>query len=94
MRAPRRPYPLLKGLLDRAVALLALLLLSPLLLLLALLIRWRLGAPVLFRQERPGYRGHPFGLLKFRTMTDARDRSGRLRSDAERITPLGRFLRA
>lgn len=83
-----------KALADRSAALLALLLLAPLLLLVALLVRWRLGEPVLFRQQRPGYRERPFWLLKFRTMTDRRDASGHLLPDAERLTPLGRWLRA
>ena len=88
------PYRYRKALADRAAALLALLLLAPLLVAVALLVRWRLGAPVLFRQQRPGYRGRPFWLLKFRTMTNRRDASGHLLPDAERLTPLGRWLRA
>ena len=87
-------YRHLKALADRLAALLALLLLSPLLVVVVLLVRWRLGAPVLFRQQRPGYRGRPFWLLKFRTMTNARDGSGSLLPDAQRLTPLGRWLRA
>lgn len=87
-------YAVFKGLADRVAALLALLLLSPLLVVVVLLVRWRLGAPVLFRQQRPGYRGRPFWLLKFRTMTNARDGSGALLPDAQRLTPLGRWLRA
>jgi lipopolysaccharide/colanic/teichoic acid biosynthesis glycosyltransferase len=83
-----------KSLADRCTGLLGLLLLSPLLILLALLVRWQLGAPLLFRQQRPGYHGRPFWLLKFRTMSNARDTSGSLLSDAERLTPLGRWLRA
>lgn len=79
---------------DLIVASLALLFLSPFLLILTLLTRWRLGAPVLFRQERPGRHGQPFTLLKFRTMTDARDETGALRPDAERLVPFGRFLRS
>jgi lipopolysaccharide/colanic/teichoic acid biosynthesis glycosyltransferase len=63
-------YGLLKSCADRVVALLALLLLSQLLVFVALLVRWHLGAPVLFRQQRPGYLGRPFWLLKFRTMTN------------------------
>lgn len=78
---------------DPLTALLLLLLLSPLLLLLWALIRLRLGAPVLFRQERPGKDGRPFAILKFRTMTDARDADGALRPDAERLTALGAWLR-
>jgi len=70
-----------------------LLLLAPLLLLLALAVRIRLGSPVLFRQLRPGRFGQPFRMVKFRTMTDARDANGQLLSDAERLTPLGCVLR-
>jgi lipopolysaccharide/colanic/teichoic acid biosynthesis glycosyltransferase len=83
-----------KRLLDLALALLALVVLAPLYALLAALVRRTLGAPVLFRQQRPGYRGQPFTLVKFRTMTEARDAQGNLLPDAERLTPLGRFLRS
>ena len=89
-----RLYLAFKGLADGFAALLALLLLSPLLVVVALLVRWRLGAPVFFRQQRPGYRGCPFWLLKFRTMTNALDASGALLPDAQRLTPFGRRLRA
>jgi lipopolysaccharide/colanic/teichoic acid biosynthesis glycosyltransferase len=82
-----------KRALDLALTLPALLLLSPLMLLVAALVRWRLGAPVLFRQERPGRGGKPFAMVKFRTMTDARDAQGHLLHDTQRITPLGRWLR-
>lgn len=64
------------------------------LLVLAALIRSRFGNPVFFKQTRPGLGGAPFELVKFRTMTDERDAEGRLLPDAERLTPLGRFLRA
>ena len=67
---------------------------SPFLAVLALLVRSRLGSPVLFIQERPGKAGQPFRMMKFRTMTDARDPSGALLSDAERLTPFGRWLRS
>jgi sugar transferase EpsL len=66
----------------------------PLMGVLAVLVRWRMGAPVWFRQTRPGLGGKPFQLLKFRTMTDARDAGGRLLPDAERLTAFGRWLRA
>ncbi|RFC50368.1 MAG: sugar transferase EpsL [Verrucomicrobia bacterium] len=75
-------------------ALLGLILLSPVLLVVALLIRIKLGAPVLFPQPRPGKNGRGFTLWKFRTMTSARDAAGRLRPDGERLNELGRFLRA
>jgi len=58
------------------------------------LVRVKLGAPILFRQKRPGLHGKPFLMFKFRTMTDARDKRGNLLSDAERLTPFGRFLRS
>ncbi|HYZ26483.1 MAG TPA: sugar transferase [Geminicoccaceae bacterium] len=67
--------------------------LAPILLPIALLVWRSLGAPVLFRQVRPGLHGRPFELLKFRTMTDARDATGALRPDAERLTGFGKWLR-
>ncbi len=60
----------------------------------ALAVRATMGTPVFFRQKRPGLRGEPFGVLKFRTMTQERDASGALRPDAERLTAVGRFLRS
>lgn len=60
----------------------------------ALLVRMKLGSPVLFRQERPGLNERPFRMVKFRTMTDARAGDGTLLPDAERLTRFGRFLRA
>lgn len=78
---------------DLVLATAALLLLSPGLLLVAALIRCKLGAPVIFRQLRPGRLGQPFAILKFRTMTDARDATGQLLPDGDRLTPFGVFLR-
>jgi lipopolysaccharide/colanic/teichoic acid biosynthesis glycosyltransferase len=83
-----------KRALDLALTIPALVLLSPLLLFIALVVRIALGAPVLFRQVRPGLHGKPFTLYKFRTMTDARDAQGNLLPDAERLTRIGKFLRA
>ncbi len=80
--------------LDIAFSLTALLLLSPLFFLLAVLVRCRLGAPVLFWQERPGKDGRIFTLCKFRTMTDKKDAQGNLLPDNERLTKFGRLLRA
>ncbi len=82
-----------KRLLDLSLAVPVLVLLLPFLGLIALLVRLKLGSPVLFRQLRPGLNGRPFQILKFRTMTDARDADGRLLPDAQRLTPLGRLLR-
>jgi sugar transferase EpsL len=87
-------YSLIKRFFDCFMALLALLLFMPLLGVVGVLVRWRLGSPVFFRQQRPGYRGRPFWLLKFRTMSNARDANGALLPDAQRLTPLGRWLRA
>lgn len=69
-------------------------LLAPLLAALAVLVRWRVGSPVLFRQERAGLNGRPFTLYKLRTMSDACDENGVLLSDAERLTGVGRRLRS
>jgi len=71
----------------------ALVVLSPLLAVVALLVRIRMGSPVLFRQRRPGRDGRPFVMTKFRTMTDRRGPDGELLPDAERLTALGRWLR-
>jgi len=89
-----RGIPAGKRLFDLGTAGLGLLILSPLLLALAILVRIKHGPPVLFRQQRPGYKGIPFQVSKFRTMNDARGADGLLLPDAERLTPLGRFLRA
>jgi sugar transferase EpsL len=78
---------------DVLLAVPAVMLLSPVLLVLAILVRVKLGAPVLFRQQRPGLHGELFEILKFRTMTDTRDEAGHLLPDAERMHPFGRFLR-
>lgn len=82
-----------KHIFDLVLTVPALMVLSPALLILALLVRVKLGAPVLFCQPRPGLHGRPFVIYKFRTMTDVRDAQGNLLPDAERLTPLGRFLR-
>lgn len=79
---------------DIAVSAALLLCLAPLLLLLAWLIRRKLGTPVLFCQMRPGRHGKLFAMYKFRTMRDAADENGKLLPDAERLTPFGRKLRA
>lgn len=83
----------LKRILDLLGATAALVLLSPLLMLIAVLVRLWLGSPVLFRQVRPGYKGHPFTCLKFRSMTEALEKNGGLLPDAQRLTRLGNFLR-
>ncbi len=84
----------LKRIFDIVVSSMSLVFLSPLLFIIASLIRKRMGEPVLFRQQRPGLHGRPFWLLKFRTMTDVRDNTGILLPDVDRLTKFGRFLRA
>ncbi|WP_322740087.1 sugar transferase [Sphingomonas sp. S1-29] len=84
----------MKRILDCLVAGFALILLSVPLLAVALLVRVKLGSPVLFRQERPGLNGRPFIMMKFRTMIEAVDDDGQPLSDAQRLTPFGRWLRA
>lgn len=84
----------MKRLLDLIVAGVALVLLAPLLALIAVLVRVRLGTPVLFRQFRPGLHGKPFVLFKFRTMVDRTSNHGRPLPDGERLTEFGKFLRA
>ena len=79
---------------DLLLAVLAFLLFSPLLLVVSILIKWKLGGPVLFRQKRPGRDGIIFEMIKFRTMTDERDENGELLSDDKRLTPFGRKLRS
>jgi lipopolysaccharide/colanic/teichoic acid biosynthesis glycosyltransferase len=79
---------------DIAVAAAALIAASPLLLVVALLVRIKLGSPVLFRQVRPGRGGQPFEMVKFRSMTDARGPDGQLLPDADRLPAFGRLLRS
>ena len=84
----------MKRLFDLVVVSAGLLVVGPVILLLALLVLWKLGSPVFFTQIRPGLRGVPFRMVKFRSMTDARDAEGKLLPDADRLTPFGKFLRA
>jgi len=84
---------ILKRLFDIVASLMGLIVFSPVLLVLFLLIWIKLGWPVFFTQERPGRNGRPFKMIKFRTMTNARDSSGDLLPDQLRITGLGRFIR-
>ena len=83
-----------KRLFDRSAAALGLAVAAPVLAITALAVRASMGSPVLFRQVRPGYRGEPFELFKFRTMRDATGPDGRPLPDGERLTRVGRFLRS
>jgi lipopolysaccharide/colanic/teichoic acid biosynthesis glycosyltransferase len=82
-----------KRLFDLLITLPTLIVFSPIFIILAILIKMKLGSPVFFRQQRPGLHGKPFHIIKFRTMTDARDAQGNLLPDAERMHPFGLFLR-
>ena len=84
----------IKRLLDILISGLALVVLSPVLLVVAILVRTKLGSPVIFHQERPGKNEKIFTLCKFRTMTDERDEQGNLLPDSVRLTKFGKFLRA
>ena len=83
----------IKRLLDIVLSFIALILLSPVFLVLFVLVRVKLGTPVIFHQERPGYHEKIFRLCKFRTMTDKRGDDGELLPDADRLTPFGNKLR-
>lgn len=83
----------MKRLLDLGSSLILLILLSPLLLFTAVFVKVKLGSPVIFKQRRPGLHEKPFNLYKFRTMTDEKDRNGKIHSDLVRLTPAGQFLR-
>ena len=92
---PYGPYEkFIKRPLDMILSTLALIVLSPILLITAVLVRVKLGSPVLFTQERPGKNEKIFKLYKFRTMTDKRDENGKLLPDTDRLTPFGKKLRA
>ncbi len=83
-----------KRILDFVMAFLGLIILSPVMLLIAILVRIRLGSPIIFAQPRPGLNEKIFTLYKFRTMTDERDEKGELLPDEQRLTPFGRLLRS
>ena len=83
----------IKRILDIFVSLLGMIVLSPVYLIVAILVRVKLGSPIIFHQKRPGYQEKIFTLCKFRTMTDERDENGELLPDSVRLTKFGLFLR-
>lgn len=85
---------MIKRMVDVLISLVGIILLAPLIGFVAWQIRCKLGSPVFFRQTRPGFRGRPFDMVKFRTMRDAMGVDGTLLPDAERMTPFGDFLRS
>ncbi len=86
--------PISKRLFDLALVIPGIILISPLIGLIALLVWIKHGRPIFFKQTRPGYRGQPFGVIKFRTMMDAYNSTGELLPDSERLTNVGQFLRS
>jgi sugar transferase EpsL len=86
--------PISKRILDLVLAVPAILILSPIFLILTVLVGVYFGTPIIFRQKRPGYKGKPFWVFKFRTMTNAHDAEDNLLPDSQRIPPLGKFLRS
>lgn len=93
-QGPKTIRRAIKRLIDICASALGLILGAPFMLVLALVVRWGLGSPVIFKQERPGKNNRLFKMYKFRTMTNARSADGELLPDQERLTKLGRFLRA
>lgn len=85
---------MIKRIFDLSVASAAMLILSPVMLIVAVLVAIKLGRPVLFQQMRPGLYGRPFRMLKFRSMTDQRDQNGEVLTDAARLTRFGKLLRS
>ena len=84
----------MKRLFDFIVALSAFVMLLPIIIIVGILIRTKLGSPILFTQDRPGLNGKVFKMMKFRTMLDGKDKHGNLLPDDERMTPFGAFLRS
>ncbi len=84
----------IKALLDRFLALIALVILSPVLVIVSILIYTKLGSPIFFTQDRIGENGKKFKMIKFRSMLDSKDKNGNLLSDDERLTKFGKLLRA
>lgn len=79
---------------DLIISLIAIFLLTPVLIIIAVLVRFKLGSPIIFRQKRPGLNEKIFTMYKFRTMTDEKDENGNLLSDSVRLTKFGKLLRA
>lgn len=85
---------MLKSLFDKTLALFLIILFSPIYIVVSLLILWKMGSPILFRQKRPGYKEKIFGIYKFRTMTNETDEDGNLLPDDKRLVGIGKFIRS
>lgn len=83
-----------KTLFDKTLALFLIIFFSPIYLIISLLILWKMGSPILFRQQRPGYKEKIFGIYKFRTMTNEKDANGNLLPDDQRLVGIGKFIRS
>ena len=85
---------MLKSLFDKTLALFLIILFSPIYIIVSLLIFFKMGSPILFRQKRPGYKEKIFGIYKFRTMTNEKDANGNLLPDDKRLVGIGKFIRS
>lgn len=85
---------MLKSLFDKTLALLLIILFSPIYIVVSLLILWKMGSPILFKQKRPGKDEKIFGIYKFRTMTNEKDADGNLLPDEQRLVGIGKFIRS
>jgi len=85
---------MLKSLFDKTLALFLIIVFSPIYMIVSLLILWKMGKPILFRQKRPGYKEKIFGIYKFRTMTNKTDADGNLLPDEQRLVGIGKFTRS
>jgi len=85
---------MLKSIFDKFLALFLIILFSPIYIVVSLLILWKMGSPILFRQKRPGYKEKIFGIYKFRTMTNDTDEDGNLLPDDKRLVGIGKFIRS
>ncbi len=85
---------MLKSLYDKILALILIILFSPIYIIVSLLIWWKMESPILFRQKRPGYKEKIFGIYKFRTMTNEKDQNGELLPDEKRLVGVGKFIRS
>jgi sugar transferase EpsL len=83
----------MKRVIDVVISLMTLIIFSPVIVLIGILVKWKLGSPIIFKQQRPGLNGRPFYLYKFRSMTEWKDKNGSLLSDEQRMTSFGYFLR-
>lgn len=85
---------MLKSLFDKTLALFLIILFSPIYIIVSLLILWKIGSPIFFKQKRPGYKETIFGIYKFRTMTNEKDKDGNLLPDEQRLVGIGKFIRS